>query len=841
MKRRGPPVARITTALAAIVAALLAVVPPVGYFTLAHQYAAGAAQARAQAAASLTSTFLAGQPDTWQFQVQRFEEILMRVAREAPDDEYRVLDARGQVLLRLGASPRWPVVVTAAELFDSGVRAGTVEIVRSLRPLLARAALIAAASAVIALLVFVPLRLLPLRALARSEEQLGAVSRTAPDAIIAIRADGTIRSWNPAAERIFGLAEADALDRALADLVEPVSRDTLGTALADIMAGTGPDRTRTLELQGRRADGQVMPIELSCSGWSAGGLAYATVIARDISDRKLVEDALIRARESALETSRLKSEFLATMSHEIRTPMNGVIGMTALLLDTHLTAEQREYAVTVRRSGESLLAIINDILDFSKIEAGKLTLEPMPFALRNTVAELLKTASPLAHAKELELTYDVSPEIPDGVEADAGRIGQVLLNLVGNAIKFTERGEVAVLVTPGGASGDGVLLNFAVRDTGVGISAEQQERIFDAFAQADGSNTRRYGGTGLGLAISRRLVELLGGQIWVESQVGQGSTFHFAVHIRPAALPAPALPAVSMDRLRDLRVLVVDDHATNRRLLAAFLSGWGASPTVVESGEAALATLAGPDGARFRLVLLDGAMPGMDGFEVAERMRALPGLGPLTIMLLTSDAQGMQLSRCRELGVARHLLKPISPSELLGAILLALGQEPEQASRTRVMDPPRQGRRRLRILVAEDNVVNQLLMRRLIEKIGDEVLVAGDGREAVAMLAGQAFDLVFMDVQMPEMDGIEATAEIRQREAIAGAARLPIIALTASAMKGDRERCLDAGMDGYLTKPLNIREVTALLDRLAVEGGAEPVDGRGGLVPTASSRGQLSS
>ena len=457
----------------------------------------------------------------------------------------------------------------------------------------------------------------------------------------------------------------------------------------------------------------------------------------------------------------------------------------------------------------------------------------MPFALRNTVAELLKTAGPLAHAKGLELTYDVSPEIPDGIEGDAGRIGQVLLNLVGNAIKFTERGEVAVLVTPGVASPDGVVLNIAVRDSGIGISADQQRLIFDAFAQADGSTTRRYGGTGLGLAISRRLVELMGGQLSVESRLGHGSTFHFAVHVRPAALPA-GLPAVAMERLRDLPVLVVDDHATNRRLLAAFLDGWGARPTVVESGEAALATLAGPDGARFRLVLLDGAMPGMDGFAVAERMRALPGLGPLTIMLLTSDAHGMQLSRCRELGVARHLLKPISPSELLDAILLALGQEPERASGAAVMDPSRQGRRRLRVLVAEDNVINQLLMRRLIEKVGDEVLVAGNGREAVAMLEAHPFDIVFMDVQMPELDGMAATVEIRRREAITGAARLPVIALTASAMKGDRERCLDAGMDGYLTKPVNIREVAALLDRLAVAGVTEPIDARGALVPAVS-------
>jgi PAS domain S-box-containing protein len=818
------------------------VVPPVGYFTLAHQYGAGAAAARAQAAASTTSEFLGGQPDTWQFQVHRLEEILQRVAIKAPGDQYRILDVHGQLLLGLGASPRWPAVVTEAPLFDSGVRAGTFEIVQSLVPLFARAALIAAASAAIALLVFVPLRLIPLRALSRSEEQLGAVARTAADAIIALRADGTIRSWNPAAERLFGLAEADAVGRAVAELVEPDSRAALVSALVDITRlGTGPDRAHTLELRARRADGEVVPIEMSCSGWTAGGVAYATVFARDVGDRKRAEDVLVRARESALETSRLKSEFLATMSHEIRTPMNGVIGMTALLLDTRLTVEQREYAETVRRSGEALLAIINDILDFSKIEANKLTLEPMPFALRNTIAELLKTAGPLAHGKGLELTYDVAAEIPDGIEGDAGRIGQVLLNLVGNAIKFTERGEVAVLVTPGLASPDDMVLNIAVRDSGIGISADQQRLIFDAFAQADGSMTRRYGGTGLGLAISRRLVELMCGRLWVASEVGQGSTFHFTVHVRRVALPAPPLPAASKERLRNLPVLVVDDHATNRRLLAAFLNGWGARPTVVESGEAALATLAGPEGARFRLVLLDGAMPDMDGFAVVERMRALPGLGPLTIMLLTSDAQGMQLSRCRELGVARHLLKPISPSELLGAILLALGQEPEQAAHSHTTDPPQQGRRRLRILVAEDNVVNQLLMRRLIEKIGDEVLVASDGRQAVAMLDGHPFDLVFMDVQMPEMDGMEATVEIRQREAITGAARLPIIALTASAMKGDRERCLDAGMDGYLTKPLNIREVTALLDRLAVEGGAEPVDAGGGLVPTVSSRGQLSS
>jgi PAS domain S-box-containing protein len=821
----GMPVGRMTTILAGAVALVLALVPPIGYFAMARQYMMGVAGAEAAAAAGVTAEFLSGQPETWQFQVHRLERILLRTAGQDPTDQdhqFRILGSRGNVLIEVGARPRWPSLRSEAGLFDSGVRVGTLQIVHSMAPVLTRTALIALASTLAGLLIFVPLRLLPLRALARSEEQLQAVTHGAADAIIVTAANRTVRFWNTAAERIFGQTEAEVRGKDLALVFEPASRDAFATALAEVTGpgGTGPARARSLELRGHRADGRMVPIELSVSGWTVAGVSHATVIARDASDRRRAEEALIHARESALEASRIKSEFLATMSHEIRTPMNGVIGMTALLLDTPLTPEQREYAATVRRSGEALLAIINDILDFSKAEAGKLTIEAMPFDLRNTLAEFLKTASPLAHTKGIELTYHVDPEIPEAVEGDAGRIGQVLLNLVGNAVKFTERGEVAVLVTPGPPLAEGMVLQIAVRDTGIGIGPDEQRLIFDAFTQADGSTTRRYGGTGLGLAISRRLVELMGGQLWVESEIGRGSTFHFALHLRAAAGPAPALPAASIERLHRLPVLVVDDHETNRRLLAAIVTSWGALPTVVDSGQAALAVLAAPDAARFRLVLLDGHMPDMDGFAVAEWIRRHPGLEAPTIMLLTSDAQGLQLARCRELGVPRYLLKPVTPAELLEAVLRALGQEPARAVSRSAAGRPQAGRRELRVLVVEDNAINQLVVRRFIEKSGHRALVAGNGREALAMLDQQPFDLVLMDVQMPVMDGLVATSAIRKQEARTGAIRLPVIALTASAMEGDRERCLEAGMDGYLSKPIDRRELDSLLDRLS--GPAPP-------------------
>jgi two-component system, sensor histidine kinase and response regulator len=650
--------------------------------------------------------------------------------------------------------------------------------------------------------------------LRESEARLQALIASVDEIVFEFDADGTYRNiWTTNEELLFR-PKKELLGRSITDVLGAEEAgpflEILRRAL-ETGRGESVEYSLTVQSQEEWFLARVTPI-LSPDGASK----TLCMTSRNITDRKRAEGELRRAKEAAEAASQSKSEFLANMSHEIRTPMNGIIGMTDLALDTDLNPEQREYLRMVKTSAESLLGLLNDILDFSKIEAGKLDLEDYEFSLREGLGDTFKALGFRAQQKGLELAWRVAPDVPDHLVGDPGRLRQMIVNLVGNAIKFTEKGEVVMEVDKEKDPETGVDLHFRVRDTGIGIPLEKQRMIFEAFTQADGSTTRKYGGTGLGLAITTRLVELMGGKIRVESAPELGSTFHFTLHFAVAKSDSAVHQLPEPQMLQNSPILVVDDNKTNRLILAEMLTQWGMRPETVDGAEAALTSLRRATAERrpFKLVITDLHMPDVDGCALFERIRAIRECNALPVFMLSSSAQGGESAHCRQMGVSAYLTKPVRPSELLDAICGALVTS-EQALPLAPAEQPSVSQQRpgMNILLAEDNATNRVLATRLLEKHGHTIALAENGRQAIEVLERQKVDAVLMDLQMPEMDGLEAIHAIRDKEKTAGG-HLPIIALTAHAMKGDRERCLAAGADDYITKPIRIQELLAALERV---------------------------
>ncbi len=644
--------------------------------------------------------------------------------------------------------------------------------------------------------------------------------------------DGYFTRVNPAWERTLGYSAEELCRQPFLEFVHPDDREITVAEVAKISTGAN---TVSFENRYRAKDGSYKWLL-----WNATPLLNQQVIyadARDITERKLAEESIRKLKEAAEAANRSKSDFLAHMSHEIRTPMNAIIGMADLLWETSLSAEQRQYVRIFRRAGMSLLNLLNDILDLSKIESGHIELEEIDFDIGELLEKVCELLAVRAHEKSIELACRVMPGVPSTVRGDPNRLRQILTNLVGNAIKFTERGEIILRVEAGDIAGDRVWLKFTVSDTGIGIPEEKLPMIFESFTQVDASTTRRYGGSGLGLAIAKYLVERMGGRIWVESTVGSGSTFSFTALFGVAQQPAASPESQPLD-LKGLRTLVVDDNSTNRLILVETLSAWGAVLTTAEDGTQALTELvrASRDGDPYSLVLLDCRMPGMDGFELAEHIQGHPSLAAMTVLMLTSEDRGGDMARCRELGIDAYLVKPIQRSELARAIQAAMNRPQVtlevQRDEEAVTRPSEQ--LRLKLLLADDSEDNVFLIQAYLKNSGCTIDVAENGQAALERFRSGSYDLVLMDLQMPVMDGYAATRKIREWEQQRKAKPVPILALSAYAMTTEIEKSREAGCTAYLTKPIR-RE--ALLAALEKYGKAQPARTRRSRQPDVNQDG----
>jgi two-component system, sensor histidine kinase and response regulator len=663
-------------------------------------------------------------------------------------------------------------------------------------------------------------------------DELDAFFNLSPDLLCVASMEGMFLRVNPAWMHVLGYDAAELRATPFLDFVHPDDRAATVAAMSQLTSGA---RVINFENRYRAHDGRYRWLEWNSIPAVERGVVYAA--ARDITDRKEAEAAMKESAESLkqlvreLEVARQKAEsaavakgeFLANMSHEIRTPMNAVIGMTGLALQTRLSPRQREYIRTANESAEALLTVLNDILDVSKIEAGRLSLDTAPFGLRETVEDAVKLFAPRAHEKHLELACHIPPDVPDGLTGDAGRLRQVLVNLVGNAVKFTDAGEVIVEVAVARVTDDEAVLRFSVSDTGIGVPQDKQWQIFGPFVQADASTTRRFGGTGLGLTISAHLVEMMGGRIWVASEEGKGSRFQFDAHFGRHAEPAPERP--SLENLDDLQVLVVDDNAANRTILRELIGSWRMNVTATDGAAAALTAMRDAVARQrpFDLVLTDAMMPDVDGFSLAHEIASDETLSGAKVIMLTSASAPPKRARGLERVVVSQLTKPVKQSDLMDAILDAFAKVERRSSTERRGVPSATANRRLRVLLADDNPTNRKLVELLLGQQRHRVTAVSNGREAVDQAARKRFDLVLMDVQMPEMDGFQATATIREREQRTGS-HIPIVAMTAHAMAGDRERCLGAGMDAYLSKPLRADDLMATIARFfPADAEAAPV------------------